>query len=87
MPTLPRELRELRYEGEPLTPGQHCVLRRMPGVDRAGGRRDRGLPRRDLVTSPESLYPRCMVVRFGLLLTAVVLWVVYCGVVLYRPFI
>jgi len=27
MPTLPRELRELRYDGEPLTPGQHRVLR------------------------------------------------------------
>ena len=29
MPTLPRELRELRYEGEPLTPGQQRVLRRI----------------------------------------------------------
>jgi DNA-binding CsgD family transcriptional regulator len=27
MPTLPRELREIRYEGESLTPGQHRVLR------------------------------------------------------------
>jgi DNA-binding CsgD family transcriptional regulator len=29
MPTLPRELRELKYEGEPLTPGQHRVLRKI----------------------------------------------------------
>jgi hypothetical protein len=29
MPTLPRELRELRYEGQPLTPGQHRVLRQI----------------------------------------------------------
>jgi DNA-binding CsgD family transcriptional regulator len=29
MPTLPRELRELKYAGEPLTPGQHRVLRRI----------------------------------------------------------
>ena len=27
MPTLPRELRDLRYEGEPLTEGQFRVLR------------------------------------------------------------
>jgi DNA-binding CsgD family transcriptional regulator len=27
MPTLPRELRELKYEGQDLTPGQHRVLR------------------------------------------------------------
>ena len=27
MPTLPRELRELKYEGKDLTPGQHRVLR------------------------------------------------------------
>jgi DNA-binding CsgD family transcriptional regulator len=29
MPTLPRELRELKYGGESLTPGQHRVLRKI----------------------------------------------------------
>ncbi|MGH3079374.1 MAG: response regulator transcription factor [Gaiellaceae bacterium] len=29
MPTLPRELRELKYEGQELTPGQHRVLRQI----------------------------------------------------------
>lgn len=29
MPTLPRELRDLRFEGEPLTNGQHRVLRKI----------------------------------------------------------
>lgn len=29
MPTLPRELRAIRYEGEALTPGQHRVLRKI----------------------------------------------------------
>jgi DNA-binding CsgD family transcriptional regulator len=27
MPTLPRELRELQYGGQDLTPGQHRILR------------------------------------------------------------
>jgi DNA-binding CsgD family transcriptional regulator len=27
MPTLPRELRELHYEGQELTPGQHRILK------------------------------------------------------------
>jgi DNA-binding CsgD family transcriptional regulator len=29
MPSLPRELRELHYEGQPLTPGQHRILRKI----------------------------------------------------------
>ena len=29
MPTLPRELRELKYEGQELTSGQHRVLRQI----------------------------------------------------------
>ena len=29
MPTLPRELRELHYGGQELTPGQHRVLRKI----------------------------------------------------------
>lgn len=29
MPTLPRELREVFYEGQPLTPGQHRILRKI----------------------------------------------------------
>lgn len=29
MPTLPKYLRDLKYGGEPLTPGQHRVLRQM----------------------------------------------------------
>ena len=29
MPTLPRELRELRYGGMELTPGQHRILRKI----------------------------------------------------------
>jgi DNA-binding CsgD family transcriptional regulator len=29
MPTLPRELRDLRFEGEPLTDGQYRVLRKI----------------------------------------------------------
>lgn len=29
MSTLPRDLRELRYEGQPLTAGQHRVLRQI----------------------------------------------------------
>jgi DNA-binding CsgD family transcriptional regulator len=29
MPTLPRELRDLRFAGEPLTNGQHRVLRKI----------------------------------------------------------
>jgi len=29
MPTLPRDLRDLHYEGRELTPGQHRVLRQI----------------------------------------------------------
>lgn len=29
MPTLPRDLRDLHYEGRALTPGQHRVLRQI----------------------------------------------------------
>lgn len=29
MPTLPKDLRDLRYDGEPLTPGQTRVLKRI----------------------------------------------------------
>ena len=29
MSSLPRELRDLRYEGQPLTPGQYRILRKI----------------------------------------------------------